>query len=125
MKYDKNGGWKNQHCEICQEYKLCCQHHTGHRRYSDEIIWICNSCHAEIHRDPKTAYEKGYLVKHNKSYKIEMKEKKTKTCDHSKTFNVFLNGQLIIKCNYCGKQVNEAKFGTHKKKEQSVDVVKV
>lgn len=121
MKYDKKAGYQWRHCEICHKYKLCCQHHTGHRRYSEEVIWICvfngveEGCHERVHRDTEWAYENGYLVKHNTFYKIAMKEPKQKKCEHTKTI-----GFNPPKCMYCGQVVSEMKHGTKKAKKEEI-----
>lgn len=107
-------------CFICNKLDYCQQHHIYHRRYSDEVIDICDLCHKKVHNPTAYklpvdwAYENGYLIRHNTSYNISMKKLKNKSCSHSKSF---FDGRLgYIKCNYCGQRVNEIKFGSSKVK---------
>jgi hypothetical protein len=49
-----------------------------------------------------------------------------KSCPHTKTYNRVLNGKFIPICNYCGREVNEVKFGTQSPKFEHIrDVTKV
>lgn len=126
MNYDKDASYKLKKCQICGIIKMCCQHHIEHRTYGEKIIWICifngkvAGCHDRVHNptgfglSKDWAYKNGYLVRHNKEYKIEMKKLKKQKCDHSKSYyNRF--ARCII-CQYCGQKVDEIKFGKIKKK---------
>lgn len=53
-------------CEVCMKAKTSDVHHTKGRGrfYMDVDTWlsVCRSCHDKIHKEPKWAREKGYLV---------------------------------------------------------------
>ncbi len=98
-------------CKICGLSKALVQHHTGHRRYSNEVILICWECHAKVHANPEWAYNNGYLVKHNTFYKIDMKPIKTKSHVHGKTYGKAIDGELVNICQTCGNPVVNPNFG--------------
>jgi len=53
-------------CEVCMKAKTSDVHHTKGRGrfYMDVDTWlsVCRPCHDKIHKEPKWAREKGYLV---------------------------------------------------------------
>jgi hypothetical protein len=116
--YDKNLNGEIHPCEACGRAGQNVQHHVGGRRYDDRAIWVCNLCHQKIHNPtsfdlPSSwAYDNGYLLRRSNTM---VKEKKTKTCTHSASYYNAKKGFMV--CNFCGKQVEELKFGTAKKAE--------
>lgn len=127
--YNKKLNGQQHQCEVCGKKPThidnetglrvgsVVQHHVAGRRYDDRCIWVCFKCHAEIHANPKWAYENNYLLKRSNDM---LKEKKTKTCSHSKTWNKFVGGNLVIMCSYCGKSVDKAAYGATKKKSDHI-----
>lgn len=104
-------------CECCLKMgNHRVQHHVYGRRYNEACIWVCVTCHAEIHANPAWAYKFGYLKHHNNSYITKMK--KEKKCQHGKTYNKFPNGVLKVYCSYCNQEVGEMNFGKTKPKEE-------
>lgn len=121
MDFDKNGGEQYRRCEICSRAKYCTQHHIerGFGRKTSKVMWICFECHRKIHDNPQWAYEKGYQIRHDFTFKpITMKEeKKKKACSHSKSY---FDARLgYIKCQYCGQKVESINFGTKKPKKDA------
>ena len=116
--YNKKLNGEIHECEVCGFPGELIQHHVGGKRYDDRAIWVHDLCHKKIHNPTaygypgNWAYDNNYLLRRSNNM---VKEKKTKTCDHNKTYNDFSSGVLKIMCNYCGKSVNEPKFGSHKK----------
>jgi hypothetical protein len=57
---------KNPFCEICGERATQIHHKRGRfqERLNDTEFFmaVCMACHNWIHRNPKEAYAKGYLV---------------------------------------------------------------
>ena len=104
-------------CSVCNLKKFCHYHHTYGRRYSDEGIWACPTCHAKIHASPEWSYLNGYMKKHNNFYSKPMIKKKNKQCTHSKSYYDSSLGYL--KCNFCGKEVQTLNFGTKKARKSS------
>ena len=53
-------------CEVCMKAKSTDIHHKAGRGkyYLDTESWLstCRSCHDKIHREPKWAREKGFLI---------------------------------------------------------------
>ena len=53
-------------CEVCMKAKTSDVHHRNGRGkyYMDVGTWlsVCRPCHDKIHKEPKWAREKGYLV---------------------------------------------------------------
>lgn len=97
--YSKDLNGEENYCEVCGTYDKLVQHHTSHRRYSENAIWVCDKCHKRIHTNPSWAYEQGYLVKHNAT---ETKKKtKTKSCGHKKIYFNPAKGKQV--CQLCGK----------------------
>lgn len=102
----KKGGEQIRECQICGLQKPCMQHHLerGFGRSSSKVIWLCFKCHRKIHDDPEWAYEEGYQVKHDYSFKgVQLKTKKDKTCKHTKSY--YDKNLGYVKCQFCGKQI--------------------
>lgn len=102
-KYDVKLNGRVAICEICPRWAPLVQHHVHHRRYSDQCIWICDSCHRRIHADPRWAYMNGYMARHNH---MEVQQKKTyKKCDHKATY--FIPQSNTFKCQFCDKELDD------------------
>lgn len=114
--YNKKLNGQIHNCEVCRIRGVLIQHHVGGRRYDDRAIWVCNECHQKIHNPtafglPSTwSYDNNYLLRRSNNM---LKEKKTKTCAHTKTI-----GFNPPKCMYCGQVVKEMAHGTKKAKKE-------
>jgi len=128
--YDKKLNGELHMCEECNITPVdpdtgkgtAIQHHIGGRSYMNEAIWLCSDCHAKVHNPtayglPKDwAYEQGYLLKKTLMKKTK---KKRKACTHSCSyFDVRLG---YIKCQFCGKKMDEVRTGKKKKRAKEVD----
>ena len=104
-----------QKCFVCNlESNNIVQHHIAGRRYSGECIWLCTTCHREVHANPQWAYDNGLMIKHNINIsKMKSTGKKKKTCSHSATYWSKDKNDFI--CQFCGKVVGALKMGNSKK----------
>lgn len=99
------------------------QHHIGGKTYDDRAIWVCYNCHQKIHNPTSFglpaswAYDNYYLLRRNSTM---AKEKKSKACSHSKTYNKFDDKGMHIMCSYCGKEVNQPGYGKKTKKTDHI-----
>lgn len=70
--YNKNLNGERHTCEVCKQPNATIQHHVYGRRYSDECIWVHDSCHKAIHNptaydlEPDWSYKNGYLLRNKK-----------------------------------------------------------
>lgn len=128
--YNKKLNGEIHHCEVCgnspthidlnsgKRLGSVIQHHVGGKRYDDRAIWVCNECHQKIHNPTafglpsNWAYDNAYLLRRSNNM---LKEKKTKTCAHTKTI-----GFNPPKCMYCGQVVKEMAHGTKKAKKDHI-----
>lgn len=125
--YNDKENQRQEHCERCGKWygeDRLHPHHIHLKKNSDDCVWVCFKCHRWIHDHVSEAENEGFLIRSTFGMKLN-KAKKTKSCEHSKTWNKFDATGLHIMCSYCGKEVKEAKFGTHKKKTNPTETNKV
>lgn len=89
-------------CTKCGEWRYCTWHHVKRKRYGNEWVWLCITCHKWVHNNPNKAEKLGLYIRLDS--KMNMKKKKRKCKTH-----VYLAG----KCQFCGKPMDS--FSSKKK----------